>query len=604
MEQTLIPTVVPPIILQVPPPAPHLLIPYILPADIEWSSLLKETQKVAKPRCGRPVKGGDLCFKCLDCTPNKFDHILCEKCFRKGNHKNHRIKYKNDTYGWCDCGDEGYILPKAFCEDHQQKTLDYKEIKAKIPKNFKENAKNLLSSIFFEALKKIEEFNKNSNNSHWDETLPEFITTHKLLTFFVEFILWIVEDNLCFLIFFSDFLRKKGKKFKTQTGFYHKCADLEKLTYEDLAKPCNCSIVELIFRFNYFLSEELKEKLVSMIFKLSPSSKLSNFTLLQMKNYINFIICPIEKRSPLIEINDSDEEKTDIHYYYSVFMKFYLYLNSNAEIVITFFKENNQILLRKFQQLLDILPGSSTNKTKTAIDKLLHFYISRIMRFRGSVYEIMGKKHLFSDIFNVFISIKKLKVHGGLDESINVLEVLCEVLNMTRRMLKKALEKRKIDENIEKTVEKNENFLEESFFENIKKIENFKKIEEFIKNNKNHDLMENLDFGRKVFLDISEKLTEIATIEIEELREILKKEDYIKFVHFCGIASKFFSVFLSFFLNCFDYDFDQTVIFLQDFIEKTLFDMIFEVVLLSLYIDFLVQEGNFGIYIIRIYEFY
>ena len=118
------------------------LLPILLGSNQEWADILQITKSVANPRCGRPVKGGDICFKCLDCcTPNKFDHIFCEKCFRKGDHLGHMIRYRNDTYGYCDCGDENYIQKQNFCIDHQEKILDPKEMKKNIPKDFREKLK-------------------------------------------------------------------------------------------------------------------------------------------------------------------------------------------------------------------------------------------------------------------------------------------------------------------------------------------------------------------------------------------------------------------------------------------------------------------------------
>ena len=40
--------------------------------------------------CGKILRHGDIGVKCLDCED---DHtcIICQECFKKGNHEGHRI---------------------------------------------------------------------------------------------------------------------------------------------------------------------------------------------------------------------------------------------------------------------------------------------------------------------------------------------------------------------------------------------------------------------------------------------------------------------------------------------------------------------------------
>jgi len=374
--------------------SPSDLLPLLLTPNQDWSQILIATQAISKPRCGRPVKNGDLCFKCLDCcTPDKFDHIFCEKCFRKGDHSGHRIKYRNETYGYCDCGDENYIQKKAFCQDHQEKQLDLKGLKHNIPKKFRKKLKIILTRIFREVIDLIEGFNR-LNEKEWKAEEQTFIETHRLLTFFIEFISWIVEDNFCFSIFFGDLLLKKLHLIKTEPPppfFYHICSDLKKVTFSTESKsPCQCSLLDLFFRFNGYFNEEITEKIIALIFKLSPHIPLRNSVVSLLKNYINFLLRETFRSNLLMGNEPEPINPNEVYYNYSLFLKFSLFINSNVPIVTTFFQENSGILLEKLKGLCSNFGKyeESSNSTKQCLDKLFHFYLIRSRKFKERVYEI------------------------------------------------------------------------------------------------------------------------------------------------------------------------------------------------------------------------
>ena len=538
--------------------SPQELINHLFPLEKSFTSMMQITKAVPKPRCGRPVKNNDLCFKCLDCTPDKFDHIFCEKCFRKGDHTGHRIKYRNNTYGFCDCGDENYILKKCFCEDHQEKKFDFEVLKGKIPKEIRKKLKVFLKNLFVKAIEILEEFNRKNRKEDWNEKLYEYDASHRLMSFFMEFISWIIDDNFCFLIYFADFLLKKLCK-KTQF-FYHKCSDYEELSFSSKKKFCECDILSIIFRFNYLFSEDLNEKIVSLIFKLSPSQKLTISVINLLKTHANFIIS-LQKKSSIHSESDSEENfehvSSEIHYYYSKFLKFYLFLNSNSQVVTTFFTGNCEILLKKLRFFCEKLTVGNSNKTKIALDKLFHFYFLRMVKFKESIYEIVEKTSLLKEIIKIFIDLKALKPHI-LNEKINVLELVCNFMNFLRKVLKKGLEE--------------------------------------------NDLQKKKAFGQRFFEEIAKEIFQNAKTECENLRILLKNEDFTDFMFFPqNISNKIFSVFLGFFLKLFDFNFEETSIFMQKNAENFLgensqdfFDAILEEVVLSLYVDFLIQNSKTG----------
>ena len=518
------------------------LLPILLGSNQEWADILQITKSVANPRCGRPVKGGDICFKCLDCcTPNKFDHIFCEKCFRKGDHLGHMIRYRNDHYGYCDCGDENYIKKQNFCIDHQEKIIDPKEMKKNIPKDFREKLKVVLTKIVVKIIEMLEE-------DYLKQIKKEEI--QKLLTIFIDFVSWIVEDNFCFSTFFGDFLIKKIQKIIPSINFYHSCSDLRDVSfsYTDKSKsPCKCSILELFFRFHGYLEDEIKEKIVALVYKLSSHAAFRNSVIFQFKNYVNFIL----KES----INEHEEESL-VSYEISIFLKFSLFLNVNMPIVLTFFKENNEILLEKLKKLCQNLTNfeNFSNETKLCLDKLFHFYLIRARKLQEKVYEIGMETNFFTEIIKVFISLKDLS-SGVLDCKINILELLCVFFDFLKGILKKAQQ----ENNLEK-----------------------KKT-----------------FGKKLFLDIFKDLDECAEADAKNMKNLVKNKKFRDFTYeTSNISNKIFSTFLTFFLNCFDYNFEQVAVFLEEILGKHQFDTfinnISQEVILALYMDFLIQNGKNG----------
>lgn len=503
----------------------------LLPPSHDWTSILQITQTVPRTRCGRPVKKGDICFKCLDCSPDKYDHIFCDRCFIKSEHSNHRIRYRNDTFGYCDCGDENYILKKAFCQDHQEKNLDLKELKGKIPKAFRKNLKVFLTKIFLEAIDIIE----GADLKKWKENLQEYKNVQKLLLFFCDFISWIIEDNICFLMFFGNYLKKKLRNPK---NLLHNCSNYDELSFYKEKTPCECTLIELIFRFNFYFAEEIKEKILALIFKLSPSIAFTNSVLSNLKLYINFMIS-----SDLIKHN----------FYFSTFLKLYLFLNSKHQVVSAFFKENNEIILIKLQKLCNGLTEFNSYAYKNALDNLFNYYISRIVRFKESIFEIGLSSDILKKIIEKFILIKNLNPNQ-INAKINVLQLLLQFLGFLRGMLKRI--------------------------------------------QKESDEIKKKTFGLKIFNDIFKELYLCAEKEVHEMKDIVKNEKYIDFVYGCqNVSNKIFASFLAFFLNCFDYDFEATGKFLEEiengekFLEK-----IFEEVLLALYVDFMIQNKKTGIF--------
>ena len=116
--------------------------------EINWQTLIIESQNIQKPNCAKPIKEGELCFECMDCGVQKENHVYCEECFRNSNHVNHRIKYRNMIWGYCDCGDENMISKTSFCASHLSEKIDEKALRKRIPKILRKKLRNLRKSTW------------------------------------------------------------------------------------------------------------------------------------------------------------------------------------------------------------------------------------------------------------------------------------------------------------------------------------------------------------------------------------------------------------------------------------------------------------------------
>jgi hypothetical protein len=60
-------------------------------------------------------------FRCYSCQIHP-DSIICETCFKNGEHKGHRYIYYTDIDGICDCGNPEILKVQGFCSNHCDKT--------------------------------------------------------------------------------------------------------------------------------------------------------------------------------------------------------------------------------------------------------------------------------------------------------------------------------------------------------------------------------------------------------------------------------------------------------------------------------------------------
>ena len=89
--------------------------------------------------CAKPLKAGDVAWKCEDCEKDP-TCIICQDCFHKSDHTGHRVWLKTNVGGCCDCGDPDAWDPKGFCSDHKGFAASTDTMLKKLPQYIKESS--------------------------------------------------------------------------------------------------------------------------------------------------------------------------------------------------------------------------------------------------------------------------------------------------------------------------------------------------------------------------------------------------------------------------------------------------------------------------------
>lgn len=82
------------------------------------------SKKIKKQVCAKVITGIDTVIECFDCRMDP-TCIICEDCFKNGNHEGHRYVLKKFAGGCCDCGDPEAWNEKGFCKNHSGLFKDF-----------------------------------------------------------------------------------------------------------------------------------------------------------------------------------------------------------------------------------------------------------------------------------------------------------------------------------------------------------------------------------------------------------------------------------------------------------------------------------------------
>jgi len=513
--------------------------------DINWHTMLQEIHDIPKATCGKLVKEGELYFKCLDCSV-KGSHVICEECFQRSDHKNHKFIYITTSWGFCDCGDETCISKNGFCHVHRTEVINEKAIINKIPKPIRKKLRSLFVVMFSETFHTIEEQWKTMNSSAHDQS------SLNLLLCILEVIALMIDDSFCLLMFFANFLIKplKNKETKDEDfSFYHDCNNKKEISFSAEKKTCQCSILGFLFKFNQILSKNLSEKIVAIGFKLSSSFRL--------QIHIMFLLqCNVHQIFNLKTIQQNGEEIQK----FSLSELGKLRLLSHYEKMAKVFTESSDFFLifEKIQKEYDLLQHSSSH------DQIM-----------------LSIRHIFdSFLYN-------------LNDYPSVCYFLIKEVNVLEKMLLILLSKKESKEFYNEKKEISIFWTNDAFFFFIKKL---------IKMANDHEEKEILTkLMIKIFGKILGEMFLCSEKEKNRLMYLKKMNKLEQDIHFINnVASKIFGLFMGFFLQKFDYNLYKVNQFLNDILKsqqiipEDFVENMSTQIILSLFSKFMINynEGN------------
>ena len=222
--------------------------------------------------CAKPLKAGDVAWKCEDCEKDS-TCIICQDCFHKSDHTGHRVWLKTNVGGCCDCGDPDAWEEKGFCSDHKGFGASIDSMLKILPNQIKESAPHcfgFLANHIKEILLKIQ------SDAEGKSVLVAEMAN--IITFLSQKVKEL-PSNIYFiskalpLIFVADHKKPTGhtcnyryfiddserEQWKQATSAY---------TTEQLAEQCTCSALDLIFQTGSKLSKACQKELYNFVFSL------------------------------------------------------------------------------------------------------------------------------------------------------------------------------------------------------------------------------------------------------------------------------------------------------------------------------------------------
>ena len=222
--------------------------------------LLRKLEHVPtlKRACGRTINKGETLFMCFDCdlvAPQEINGhyaLQCKECFMSSNHEGHRItsRISGNNEGTCDCGDPNYWDSKGFCPSHPGITNEFiNQTYQKIPELIRKRYVDSLKEIFYFSFDFLQD---NPKHGELIDTAIALITRFHHL-------------NDCFKLLTAEVLISKLPES------YGLRVNLQNLTNFELTnevKPCDCTFLELLIRFDFMFPEAVQNSIRSVLIEL------------------------------------------------------------------------------------------------------------------------------------------------------------------------------------------------------------------------------------------------------------------------------------------------------------------------------------------------
>lgn len=362
----------------------HDLLKVVFPTIEEIKTEIEELKaKYHKELCSALIDQNDLSFKCYDCGRENEFHIYCEACFKNGSHEGHRTMYSCERGGCCDCGDSGAIEEVGFCKNHKGYAGIDASIVDKVPLNFKEGLECFISWSYIFLVREYEKNNKMKRDTE-DEKVERYKHFEKMNFFhfhFYDFLYSMCKDNICMTFFFTSFILKTPTLNGEPVAFFHVCENQEKNIFENEAKACKCSFLELIFRFNECIFDNIQEDLEKFWFCLFADFNFKKKLVSVFAQMFSFLM---------------KVEKTPDDKYTSYFSKFrILYSQFFTEQLLDIFISSG-IMEKSFEKIGQMLEFLKEGEFVTIYDRFMDFY--NIFFFLAERKNSLLKKVLSSDL--------------------------------------------------------------------------------------------------------------------------------------------------------------------------------------------------------------
>ena len=246
-------------------------------------------------------------WSCLDCEMDETS-IICGECYllSKEKHKGHRLIYKANTIGCCDCGNPESWKPSGFCSLHKGLFCTDGEVDQYIKDSFKsETIINELEKEFDLIFCEITEWLNLLNQEH-EIVSP---TYDIMFTYMIKEISIICKYNPAIVHILSKVLLKQPKDSLTQHKCFYINANDYSFNYIDSSSEethkCICNYICILMRnfrettishqfLLYFIQNFKMNKVIGLLlFLLQPlmtNEILNMFSVQVLKTEVSEII--------------------------------------------------------------------------------------------------------------------------------------------------------------------------------------------------------------------------------------------------------------------------------------------------------------------------
>lgn len=223
--------------------------------EIVAKNLFASIKSTSKPVCAKILTSKDIGFKCLECEKDP-TCIICKDCFDNGDHRGHRIVVQKSVSGCCDCGDPDAWRESGFCNNHP----GYAKFKSNatinnLPENFRTNFTLEISKALYYLSLFIEKLVAEGSLQAQPVGFLDILDA-------IEFC---GQQSTVIFSLVSQILKQP---YQGKCLLYHNCKNLREKEYSGDLKECQCTLLEILFRNQRFLTNNEQKKFEEFMIKM------------------------------------------------------------------------------------------------------------------------------------------------------------------------------------------------------------------------------------------------------------------------------------------------------------------------------------------------